>query len=185
MNGMVTGSAKRLSTGELDAITAIIAAVDRKGREMDEKWGTGRLPALVGVEWADRFSSQRRKFSEALWRWDYPEARKHGEAMERAYAKLDELATAAGAEQGAPEQWEFETPEGLVILVRDRARQGQVDTQGRRAQVWSLDEIASVLRNYPMLAAAKDAFPGAEVVSIRPARDFKDALDDSLEGLPI
>lgn len=181
---MVTGAARRLTAGEHEIVDAILAAVDRKGRVMDEKWGVGRLPTLVGAEWAERFASQKRKFSEALWRWDVAETRKHGEAMLRAYDKLDALAEASGAQHGPSEQWEFMAGDELVILVRDRSRVGQVDTNGRRAQVWSLDEIASVIRAHPVLAAAKDAFPGAEVVSVRPAYDFKNALDDSLEGLP-
>jgi hypothetical protein len=184
MSGMVTGAAKRLTTGELDSIEAIIGVVDRRGREMDEKWGVGRLPTLVSIEIAERFTSQQRKFSEALHAWDLEQSRRHGEAMIRAYAKLDELAETAGAEHGRPEQWEFDTPEGLVILVRDRSRAAQVDTQGRQAQVWSLDEVRSVIRQHPILAAAKDAFPGAQITSIRPGRDRRDALSDSLEGLP-
>ena len=172
--------ARLYSTGEIDAINAIAASVDARGRSLDEKWGIGRLPTLVPVEWADRFASQCRKFSLALQDWNYPEVQKHGQAMERAYAKLDELATAAGAEQGRPEQWEFETPDGLVILIRDIRRTNQVDTQGRQAQVWSLDEIASVIRNHPEIVAVKTVFPGAEVVSLRPAPDRKKDIDDGL-----
>lgn len=165
------------STGELDAIDAVSSAVDAKGRAMDEKWGIGRLITLVPVEWADRFHTQSRKFSLALQDWNYPEALKHGQAMERAYAKLDELATASGAEHGKPEQWEFETPDGLVILVKDIQRTNQVDRQGRQAQVWSLDEIASVIRAHPEIVKAKTVFSGAEVVSIRPVQARKIGLE--------
>lgn len=184
MNTMVTGTARRLSSGEYDAINAVMESVDRKGRGMDEKWGIGRLPTLVPAEVAAKFANQSRKFSTALAAWDYPETLKHGSAMERAYDALDALAVASGAERGPPETWEFDTPEGLVILVRDIKRTNQVDTKGRRAQVWSIDEIANVIRNHPILAAAKEAFPGAVVESIRPAQKFKHDLEDSLEGLP-
>jgi hypothetical protein len=162
-----------VSRGELDAIDAITLALDRRGRELDEKWGTRRLMQLVPVEWADKFQRQAAKFSEAIQSWNYPETVKHGQAMERAYAKLDELAEASGAEKGPPEQWEFETPDGLVILVKDATRIGQAQTFGRAASVWSLDEIASILRNYPSLIAIKNAFPGAELQSIRPVQQIK------------
>ena len=104
--------------------------------------------------------------------------------MERAYDKLDELATAAGAEHGRVDQWEFMVDGKLVILVQDMARTPHVDRGGREASVWSLDEIASVIRAHPILAAAKEAFPGAVVESIRPPKPKPGDLNDDLSGLP-
>lgn len=54
-------------------------------------------------------------------------------------------------------------PHRLAVILRDT---GRVQRHGRKAQVWALDEIASVIRCHPILAAAKDAFPGAQVVSV-------------------
>lgn len=181
----VTGATRRLSSGELDVIQAILEAVDQRGRAMDEKWGCGRLPTLVSLDWVERFASQKRKMSAAVWAWDCAEVRKHGEAMVRAYEKLDQLAIEAGHVPGPPEQWEFTTDQGLVILVQDRSRMNQAQTHGRRCQVWSIDEIAEVIRKHPILARAKEEFPGAEIVSVRVAREVKDQLNDSLEGLPL
>lgn len=170
---------------DMDTIQAILDVVEQRAREMDERWGLGRLPTLVPIEWATRFASQKRKFSDAVWAWKAADAETHGQAMLRAYAKLDEIATAAGHQPGPPEQWELEIPDGLVILVRDRQRMNQVQTGGRRCQVWSLDEIAEVVRKHPEIVCAKEEFPGAELVNIRPARDIQAQLNDSLEGLPI
>lgn len=168
----------------VDQIQTIIRCVDQKAREMEERWGVGRLPTLVPPEWAERYRSQRRKWHAAIWEYDPAESRKHGEAMIRAFDKLDELAVAAGAKPIPPEQWEFDTPSGLVILVRDMRQTGQAVTHGRAAQVWSIDEIANVIRAHPVLAAAKDAFPGATVESIRTPRDVSDKLDDELMEVP-
>jgi hypothetical protein len=162
------GTGRQVSLGEIDAVNAVMLAVDAKGRAMDDKWGVGRLPMLVPADVAVRFASQRNKFSEAIQSWSVPEALKHGEAMERAYAKLDEIALASGASPTPPDQWEFETEEGLVVLVRDKRTIAQVDTSGRAAAIWSLDEIASVICAHPTLAKAKAHFPGSEVVSVRP-----------------
>lgn len=170
---------------DLDTIQAILDVVDRRGRDMDERWGIGRLPSLVPIEWAQRFASQKRKFSDAVWSWKAQDAQTHGEAMLRAYAKLDELAVEAGHQPTPPEQWEFMSGDSLVILVRDRKQMNQVQTGGRRCQIWSLDEVEEVIRKHPMLALAKDEFQGAEIVNIRPVRDIQDQLNDSLEGLPI
>jgi hypothetical protein len=169
---------------EAEQVYAIIEAVDRVGKDMDAKWGLGRLPTLVSPDWAQKFASQKRKMHDACWSWNVAETLKHGEAMIRAYRKLDELATAAGHRPGPAEQWEFEGPDGLIVLVCDRERMNQVETGGRRCQVWSLDEVAEVIRKHPTITVAKDCFPGAEVVSIRPVQQFKTELNDSLEGLP-
>lgn len=170
---------------KLDAIDFVVQAVDQKGREMDRRWGLGRLTALVPLEWTERFRAQKLKFSTAVWERDPDQTRKHGEAMLRAYAKLDELAVAAGASTAPPEQWEIETPQGLVIVVRELADVSRVDIGGRQAQVWSLEEVSNVIFAHPLLVAAKNAFPGAEVESVRPARDLRQSLDDDLLGVPM
>lgn len=170
---------RRVSLGEIDGVNAVMMAVDAKGRELDDKWGIGRLVTLVPAEVAARFASQRRKFGEAIQAWDYPEALKHGAAMERAYAKLEELAVAAGASPSPPDQWEFETPEGLVVLIRDKRRIPQVDLNGRAAAIWSLDEVASVICAHPVLASVKQQFPGSEIVHIRP-KPITDFPDDDI-----
>jgi len=174
----------KLTPGEYDAINAVLDSVDTVARTMDEKWGAGRLPKLVGTEWAAKFGLQREKFSKALYEWNLQDSIKHGAAMERAYAKLDELATAAGASTLPPEQWEFDVDGELVILVRDIRDTGRAQRHGRKCQVWSLDEIANVIRAHPALAAAKHAFPGAKLEPTRPARDMKREWQESADALP-
>jgi hypothetical protein len=104
--------------------------------------------------------------------------------MLRAYDRLDELAREAKGEPLPVDQWEFETEQGLVILVRDLRDTGRVQRHDRAAQVWSLDEIANVIRCHPILAAAKDAFPGAQLVTVRPSRTMLEQLDDELSDIP-
>jgi len=168
----------------ISQIDLIVRAVDERGREMDQRWGLGRLPMLVPIDVAERFRVQQRKFSGAVWEYNADDVRKHGDAMLRAYAKLDELAVSGGAKSAPPEQWEFEVAGELVILVRDIRDTGRVDTGGRKAQVWSLDEIANVIKIHPVLAAAKDFFPGATVESVRPPATMLSDLNDNLTGLP-
>jgi hypothetical protein len=160
-------------------IDTVIKAVDRRARELEELWGLGRLPSLVPHELAERFRLQQRKFSTAVWEYKIEEVRKHGDAMLRAYAKLEEVAAAAGAQPAPAEQWEFETDDGLVVLVRDMADTGRAQLHGRKAQVWSLDEIISIVRAHPVLVAAKQCFPGATVESVRPALEVRD-FDDQI-----
>jgi len=171
---------------ELEQMDVIVRAVDRRGREMDQRWGIGRLTTIVPPELGEKFRVQRRKFSAATLDLNLEDVRKHGDAMLRAYAKLDELATATHGEPGQPEHWEFTVgvDEELIILVRDIADAGRVDLGGRQGQIWSLDEIASVIRNHPLIAAAKESFPGAVVETVRPPKVVRSKLNDELSDVP-
>ena len=169
---------------QISDMQVIIKCVDQRGRDMDERWGIGRLPMLVPIEWAERFHAQHKLFNTAVWEFDLRLVRQHGEAMLRAYEKLDELAREGKGEPLPVEQWEFETEQGLVILVRDLRDTGRAQRHGREAQVWALDEVANVIRCHPILAAAKDAFPGAQVVSVRPNKTTLAELDDELSDIP-
>jgi len=170
--------------GQISDMQVIINCVDQRGREMDERWGFGRLPMLVPIDWAERFHAQLKLFNAAVWEFNSMLVRQHGEAMLRAYDKLDELAREAKGEPLPVDQWEFETAHGLVILVRDLRDTSRAQRHGREAQVWALDEIANVIRCHPILAAAKNAFPDAQVVSVRPSRAARDQLDDELSDIP-
>jgi hypothetical protein len=165
--------------------TIIIKAVDQKAREIERKWGIGRLQNLVPAEWSERFLSQQRKFSLAAFEMNLDDLRIHAAGMERAFDKLEEIAISHGHIPNHSQQWEFQLSNGsLVILVRDRAEMAQVDTQGRQAQIWAIDEIIEIIDKFPTLSAAKDSFPGAEVQSIRPSPDAiktaKQILEDEI-----
>lgn len=174
------------------SISAMIMTVDERARDCNRKWGTNRLPHLVPFEWLERFRSQKRKWETACFECagspkaeDIDTVRKHGEAMLRAFDRLEDLAVEAGHLPTPPQQWEFELKDGTpVILVRDRAEMGQVDPKGRAAQVWSLEEVADIIAKFPSIVLLKESFPGAEVVQMRTSSVVVGELNDSLEGLP-
>ena len=144
------------------------------------------------IDWTERFVAQRQKWQLAIFECagsldaaDLDRVRKHGEAMIRAYDKLASLAVQSGHDPLPATTWEFELEDGTpVILVRDRAELAQVNTQGRAAQVWSLDEIATVIAKFPMIARAKECFPGAEVIQMRTDPLVIGKLDDGLGDIP-
>ena len=84
--------------GQISDMQVIINCVDQRGREMDERWGIGRLPMLVPIEWDERFHAQHKLFNAAVWEFNLKLVRQHGEAMLRAYDKLDQLAREAKGE---------------------------------------------------------------------------------------
>jgi len=169
----------------------IIRTVDEHARELNRRWGMNRLPHLVPIEWTERFIGQKRKWQSACFECTgspdpahLDRVRKHGEAMLRAFDKLEELALASGKSPAPPAVWEFELRDGTSItLVRDRAELAQVE-RSAGTQVWSLEEIADILEQYPILSAAKNEFPQAEVVRLSTDRPVIDALDDTLGDIP-
>lgn len=169
----------------------IIATVDEHARTLNRRWGFNRLPHLVPLEWTERFTRQKRKWQTACFECagsimpaDLDRVRQHGEAMLRAYAKLEEVARAGGHEPLPVEAWEFELQDGTPVrLVRDRAEMGQGETRPGQ-QEWCLEEIAEIVARFPELIAAKDIFPQAEVVQLRTDTKTRKLVDDELSEIP-
>lgn len=178
----------------LNRAADIITLVDTRAKEVNRRWGHNRLPYLVPLEWMEKFKRQKNSWDMAAFECtgsplpaDLERMKVQGEAMLRAYDKLEQIATQSGRGGLPAGQWEFELKDGsLVILVQDKADMAQVERHGREAQVWGLDEIAEVIQNFPILSAAKDTFPDAEVMQVEVAtsRKVKDKLDDELSDIP-
>lgn len=167
----------------------IIRTVDEHARELNRRWGFNRLPHIVPIEWTERFLTQKRKWELACFECTgspMPEhldrVRKHGEAMLRAFDKLEEVAAAAGKSPTPAQAWEFELRDGSpVMLVRTRAEMAQIES---KVPVWSLEEIATIIGKHADLIAVKEMFPQAEVIQMRTSAKVHDALDDSLADIP-
>lgn len=176
----------------IGSMADIIATVDEHARALNKRWGFNRLPYLVPIEWTERFRAQKHKWQMACFACagsilseDLDRVRRHGEAMMRAYAKLEELARVGGHEPAPVEAWEFELRDGTPIrLVRDRAEMGQADLRPGQ-QEWCLEEIAEIVARFPELVAAKDAFPQAEVVQMRTSAEVRELVDDELSDIPL
>jgi hypothetical protein len=172
----------------------MITLVDTRAKEVNRRWGHNRLPYIVPLEWMEKFKRQKASWELAAFECtgsplpaDMERMRVQGEAMLRAYDKLEQIATESGRGALPAGQWEFELKDGtLVILVQDKADMAQVELHGRSAAVWSLEEVAAVIEQFPILSAAKDIFPSAEVLEVEVAtsRKVKDKLDDELSDIP-
>jgi hypothetical protein len=173
------------------AIAEIIRTVDEHAGEMNRRWGFNRLPHIVPIEWTERFVEQKRRWQMACFECtgslltaDLDRVRKQGDAMIRAYAKLEEIALAEGKTPAPPCAWEFELRNGApIMLVRTRAEMAQVKREPP-AQVWCLEEIGEIITRFPELCLAKNEFPQAEVVQMRTSPLVIDELNDSLADIP-
>ena len=175
----------------IDNMAAIIRTVDEHAREINRRWGFNRLPHLVAPEWTERFREQKRRWELACFECVGSPDPKHGqrvrtqgEAMLRAFDKLEALALEGGKSPAPPGQWEFETPDGTpIVLVRTRAEMGQVE-RTPPAQVWCLEEIGEIIKRFPELVLGKDLFPQAEIVRLRTSTEVTDLVDDALGDIP-
>lgn len=155
-----------------------VDSLDIVAVEMEEKWGVDRLRLLVPHELREKFDRQRYLTNQAVWHGELEDVRRECRRMIKAWMALDRAAEAAGASQVAGEVWECAGASGAVYaLVRHPSDARAVKADGRRVQVYTLDEIANLLDQFPALAKVKDAFPGATVVRSRKI------IGDPLEGI--
>ena len=177
------------SPGTYLAGRAHLDDADAAAIAMERKWGCGRLRLLVPVETREKFDRQRFLLNQALWHGDLEAVRRESGRMVKAWTALDRIADAAGAKQLDRQVMEFTQADGTVVaIVPDNATASLVVSDGRRVDVYTLDEIGRLLAGYRGLATVKAAFPGATVVRVNSEvedpleaiGDTQDPLDDPL-----
>lgn len=164
---------------------AYLDGADETASEMEAKWGADRLRLLVPPDLREKFDRQRYLLNQAVWHGDLEAVRRESGRMVKAWFALDAAAVAAGKEVLSKQVWEIALTDGSVAAIvpsDDHAR--AVNAEGRQLAVYTLDEIARLLSNYPEIAKAKLVFPGATVTAVnRSVDDPLDAIHDSDEKL--
>jgi hypothetical protein len=165
-------------TSILQQISDQVALVDTQVSAMERKWGVGRLRLLVSEPTRQRFDTAQEMWATACRDACKPPHPVHAmqrlaevaAMMARAWATLDAEAVQAGAAAMVPEWWEVapDDPSSPVICVartlRDAHAVGALaKKEGRAVDVWSLDEVARVIRANGIVSAIKASFPGAIV----------------------
>jgi hypothetical protein len=146
---------------------AILDGVDAIGREMERKWGVGRLRLLVGDALRIKFDAQKSKLDAAIAAGRETYIRAQAEGMRRAWLALDRAATEGGALALAPEVWECVLPESgeVVSVVRTEVEAHHVACDG---EVWTVAEIAVLIERLgDQVREVKRRFPGSVVVEVR------------------
>ena len=165
------------SHGTYLAGQAEIDEVDLVAVEAERHWGRGLLRLLVGPELRAKFDSQRLKLDTAIQTGELEDVRREARRMITAWKALDKAAKEAGKLPVQPDCWEVALDDGLVaVIVRDEEKAGLVRDCGRGKVVYTLEEIARLLKAYPTIAKAKAVFPGAAVTKISIPHDRADRL---------
>ena len=114
-------------------INSIISGVDKVAIEMERKWGINRLRMLVPDADREKFDRQTANFDMAIGTSDTNEIRLHADSIKLAWAALDEIANAAGAEILKPDIWEIRLPGSgdIVAFVRTEAEAYRLARDGQ------------------------------------------------------
>ena len=148
-------------------IKAILDSVDETARQMERRWGFGRLRLMVSDVLRIKFDAQQAKLDAAIATDQESYIRAQAEGMRRAWLALDRAATDAGAKPLAPEVWECVLPATgeVVSIVRTEAEAHHVS---RESEVWTLAEIAVLIERLgDQVRQVKRTFPGSAVVEVR------------------
>ncbi|KQI67033.1 hypothetical protein AN189_17570 [Loktanella sp. 3ANDIMAR09] len=187
----------RRKTQKFDSLTApdltatdtmvhyAVAPFDRAARDMDRKWGVGRLPELVTTASAQKFGSAMAKLDAAIASNDPTETGVRAAVCIRGLAALDAEAEAAGAPKASPDVWEIEIDGMKVGIHRDLPDWPAIQEARPDLTLFNLRQVATALKAYSLtadvLAATQDFFPDAKVVRIKPTKppcDFAGGGDD-------
>jgi hypothetical protein len=165
---------------EQKSMDAILAPLKSVASAMERKWGVNRLQTLVDESWAMKFASAADKLNTAVASRSFNDVREKAEVMRRGWTKLDEIATAAGAQQfNGADVWELKTPKGRVIAIA-RTDVDQANAHaGDGVAVFTLAEVAQIIEAWDKDGSIGDMraeFPDSRLVGIHMPgdKDFDD-----------
>ena len=151
-----------MTAEELDAIAS----------KHERQWGIGRLPLLVSEQTAARFAGAL-----DLLTFDFPPAGQTWETVRasiaRGWAALEAEARQRGHEPlpGPVAEAEWEPGKLFAVALDNHHRQAldlRAKADGRtHYSVWTVAELAVLVRAIPIVSTIKDLFPGAEILPPR------------------
>ena len=159
-----------VTPGAYIAGRAALDEADALEVELEVKWGRDRLRLLVDTALREKFDRQRYLTSQARWSGQLDDVQREARRMAAAWRTLDKAATESGAQVLDPAMWEVTLDDGTVAtLVREPQLANRVLADGRRINVYTLQEIANMISAFPEVVQAKETFPGAKVEKTKTA----------------
>ena len=148
-----------------ESIGEALKPLDRLARQMELKWGPGRLPGLVEPELAHKFGSAKDKLNEAI-QCNNPDLIVHRvQVMMRGWQKLDDVATANAADR-LPLGMLGYTHGGRSYVVVMEPQDYDVARQVAPAGA-TVVALAELIEAYKIvagrIAGVLEAFPGAQI----------------------
>lgn len=167
---------------QYDQINGALKPLDAAASDIELRWGVGRLETLVSPETSAKFEAARAKLDVALHEKDVDLVIQRAGVMVRGWAALEKEAIASGHRAAPPELWYATAPredgkgEMRMVIAKDNSAATLAETE---LPVYTVTEVARIIRAWKaqhQIHAAKEAFPGAEIVRIAEDQEFEDEI---------
>ena len=166
------------SQENVSVIHASINSVDKVARDIEQRWGIGKLEKLCDPALATRFEQARQNLNYALRMENITEVVAKSQDLIRGWKIIEKKVLEAGHKPKCEKVWHMVNDEGKkYAFVNDISDHVYFD---KDITVVSMEEVLRIVDDYhkDIYGEVKKHFPGAEIVSIKPKE--KDKLDDKL-----
>lgn len=161
-----------------------LAPFDRAALEMDRIWGIDRLPEIVSVETATKYGAALALLNEAIDANDPERVKALANNCIRGLHAMNAEAEAAGKPKSRPDMLEFELNGFHFAILPDKDWWPAVRDARPDLTLFSLREVAIALiaarADNPVVAAAKAAFPKAEITELDAKLHRATKIDDEI-----
>lgn len=157
-------------------IRASLKSVDKVARDMEQRWGIGKLEQLADPALTTRFEQARQNLNHALGQESISEVVAKAEDMIRGWKIIEKKVISAGHKPECERVWHMVNDEGKkYAFVNDSSDHVHFD---KDITVISMEEVLRVFEAHykELYVDVKSYFPGAEITKIT-TKD-KDKLDD-------
>ena len=148
---------------------------DQVAREMERKWGIGRLQGLVPAEMAAKFGLAMGLLNKALDDADKDATVAMVNNCINGMNAMDAAAEAAGHKPARPDVWQYEMDGFRFGIIRDVEEWPQVADDLPGVTIFTMREIAVALaadrKARSAIAQIKAEFPGAQITRISATAD--------------
>ncbi len=159
---------------------ASLAPMDRLANTMDQRWGVDRLVELVSPETAAKYGSAIGRLNEAVRAADGDQVLHLAKVCMRGLSAMNDEATAAGA-QPSPLLGEYRLDDVFHIgIVAEAGDWPPIAKERPELTIFSLREIAVLLKPATAVTQIKDTFAGAEVKKTKLSTKFFNEGGDAI-----
>lgn len=157
-------------------IRASLKSVDKVARDMEQRWGIGKLEQLASPALTTRFEQARQNLNHALGQESVSEVVAKAEDMIRGWKIIEKKVLEAGHKPECEKVWHMVNDEGKkYAFVNDSSDHVYFD---KETTVISMEEVLRIIEAHykELYLDVKTHFPEAEITKITK----KEKLDDEL-----
>jgi len=169
-----------------DTAMAAINSVDQVARQLEQRFGLGKLERLAAPKLAVAFEQARQNFNDAIQGDDSSYLVQKANNLIEGWKALERSAIKDGHKPQSSKVWEFYAPEDVggqkYAIVDEVSDAASVEGDTR---IYTLDEVARVIIGWEntklglMAAATKQNFPDAQIKSVK-YKKTNEVIDDEI-----